>query len=99
MKPGESFRESPGGVSGASTSKPGTKRVVAVKPKPAFRPVFQVTTTKSGADVVLIHEEDPDKSNQPPRGGHEADGLSCSWWRRGRVDLPQERGIEVAVAA
>ena len=67
------------------------KRVVAIKPKPAFRPVFQVATTKAGSDVVLIHEEDPDKPNQPPRGGHEADGISCSWWRRGRVELPVQK--------
>ena len=64
------------------------KRVVAIKPKPAFRPVFQVATTKAGSDVVLIHDQDPDKPNQPPPGGHEADGISCSWWRRGRVELP-----------
>ena len=75
------------------------KKVVAIKPKPAFRPVFQVATTKAGSDVVLIHEENPDKPSQPPPGGHEANGNSCFWWRRGRVELPQEHGIEVALAA
>ena len=75
------------------------KSVVAIKPKPAFRPVFKVATTKAGSDVVLIHEEDPDKPNQPPPGGHKADGLSCSRWRRGRVELCLKHGIEVALAA
>ena len=75
------------------------KRVVAIKPKPAFRPVFQVATTTAGSDVVLIREEDPDKPNQPPRGGHEADGISCSWWRRGRVERYREHGIDVLLAA
>ena len=36
------------------------KRVVAIKPKPAFRPVFQVATTKAGSDVVLFQEECPE---------------------------------------
>ena len=36
------------------------KRIVAIKPKPAFGPVFQVATTKAGSDVVLIREEDPE---------------------------------------
>jgi site-specific DNA recombinase len=67
------------------------KRVVAIKPKPAFRPVFQVATTKAGSDVVLFQEECPEKPNQPPPGGHEADGISCSWWRRGRVELPVQK--------
>ena len=75
------------------------KRVVAIKPKPAFRPVFRVATTKAGSDVVLIREEDPDKPNQPLPHGHEADGIPCSWWRRGRVELGLKHGIEVALAA
>ncbi len=55
------------------------KRVVAIKPKPAFRPVFQVAATKARSDVVLIHEEDPDKPNQPRPHGHEVDGIPCYW--------------------
>ena len=30
------------------------KRIVAIKPKPAFRPVFQVITTKTGNGVATI---------------------------------------------
>ena len=86
-------------IDGVNIDAKDEKRVVAIKPKPAFRPVFQVATTRAGSDVVLIHEEDLDKPNQPPRGGHEADGISCSWWRRGRVELPLKHGIEVALAA
>mgnify|MGYP007027296887 CR=1 FL=1 len=57
------------------------KRIVAIKPKPAFRPVFQVATTREGSGVVLI-QQDP----QPDQ----AEGLAtpCSWWRRGRGELP-----------
>ncbi len=69
------------------------KRVVGIKPKPAFRPVFQVAATRAGSDVVLIREEDPDKPNQPPPHGHQAEGIPCSWWRRGRVELPVQKTL------
>jgi len=75
------------------------KRVVAIKPKPPFRPIFQVAATKVGSDAVLVREEDPDETNQPPPHGHEADNLTCSWWRRGRVELHLKREFQVLVAA
>jgi len=55
------------------------KRIVGIKPKPPFRPIFQVATTKEGSGVVLMKE--------PP----ESTGGSCLWWRRGRVELPVQR--------
>ena len=67
------------------------KSVVAIRPKPAFRPIFEVATTREGSGIALI--------NQTPQTRDEPEASeSCSWWRRGRVELPQERGIEVAVA-
>ena len=59
------------------------KRIVAIKPKPPFRPVFQVATTKEGSGVVLL--------NEPPEETPEA--RSCFWWRRGRVELPVQRNL------
>ena len=50
--------------------------VVAIQPKPAFRAVFQVATTREGSGVILI-KEPPDASQTAPS--------PCSWWRRGRV--------------
>ena len=35
------------------------KRVLA-KPKPAFRPVFQIATTKTGSGVVLTNDDNED---------------------------------------
>ena len=69
------------------------KRIVAIKPKAPFKPVFQVSTTREGSGVALVHEPDagPQIADQPPPGGHEADGISCSWWRRGRVELPVQK--------
>jgi site-specific DNA recombinase len=59
------------------------KRIVAIKPKPPFRPVFQVATTKEGSGVMLL--------NEPPENTPEA--RSCFWWRRGRVELPVQRNL------
>jgi hypothetical protein len=55
------------------------KSVVAIRPKPAFRPIFEVATTRAGSGIVLINETPPDPE------GPEAESV-CSWWRRGRVE-------------
>ena len=66
------------------------KSVVAIRPKPAFRPIFEVATTRAGSGIILINETPPDPE------GPEAESL-CSWWRRGRVELYRERGLAVLV--
>jgi hypothetical protein len=60
------------------------KRVVGIRPKPAFRPVFQVAMPREGSGVILIQ--------QAPQSV-EGEGLAnpCSWWRRGRVELPVQQ--------
>ena len=60
------------------------KSVVAIRPKSAFMPLFEVATTREGSGVVLISEKDlpPDASEGPEATG------PCLWWRRGRVELP-----------
>jgi len=55
------------------------KSVVAIKPKPPFRPIFQVATTREGSGVYII--------NEPPEVTPEA--RMCFWWRRGRPQAPQ----------
>ena len=62
----------------------GPKRIVALKPKPAFRPVFQVATTREGSGVELL-------TNEPPEESPEA--RPCFWWRRGRVELPVQKNL------
>ena len=59
------------------------KAIVAIQPKPAFRPLFEVATTREGSGVALINETPPDSD------GPEAS--LCSWWRRGRVELPVQK--------
>ena len=56
------------------------KSVVAIRPKPSFRPIFEVATTRAGSGIILINETPPDPE------GPEAESL-CSWWRLGRVEL------------
>jgi site-specific DNA recombinase len=55
------------------------RRIVALKPKPAFKALFQIATTKEGSRVVLYNEKTLALSES-------SDDL-CSWWRRGRVQL------------
>ena len=48
--------------------------VVAIRTKPAFRPIFEVATTRAGNGIVLIDEPPPDCESPnaiPP----------CSCWR------------------
>ena len=56
------------------------RRIVALKPKPAFKALFQIATTKEGSGIILYNEKVLASSESP-------DDL-CSWWRRGRVELP-----------
>ena len=57
------------------------KRIVAISPKPAFRPLLEIATTREGSDIVLVHDEKEDegdggmrseKPGQPPPDGQEA---------------------------
>ncbi len=57
------------------------RAIVALKPKPAFRVLFQIATTRAGSGVILYKENPPDKFPSPE------DDSPCSWWRRGRVEL------------
>ncbi len=60
------------------------KAIVAIRPKPAFRPLFEIATTRAGSGVVLI--------NQTPKTQNEPEASEpCFWWRRGRVELPVQK--------
>ena len=67
------------------------KSIVAIRPKPAFQPIFEIATTREGSDVVLVNEQPPIPDD--------AEALSpCSWWRRGRVELYLKHYLTVLVA-
>ena len=77
------------------------RRIVAIRPKPAFKPLLEIATTREGSGIVLVQEatEAAEKPNQPPPDGQEADEVLCLWWRRGRVELYRKHGIGVMLAA
>ena len=75
------------------------RRIVAIRPRPAFRPLFEIATTRAGSGIVLVSENHLENANQPPPHGHEADEDPCLWWRRGRAELYREHGLLVLVAA
>ena len=60
------------------------KAIVAIRPKPAFRPLFEIATTRLGSGVVLINQT-PQTQDEP--GASEP----CFWCRRGRVELPVQK--------
>jgi hypothetical protein len=37
------------------------KRIVAIRPRPAFRPLFEVATTRDGSRTILTNENDLEK--------------------------------------
>jgi site-specific DNA recombinase len=65
------------------------KRIVALKPKPAFKALFQIATTKEGSGIVLYNEK-------TLAAGESPDG-PCSWWRRGRLYLPDLQTTPVII--
>ena len=66
-------------------------RIVAIRPKPPFMLVFLTGTTREESLVELTQE--------PPGVAPEALTDSCSWWRRGGVELHRKRKLQVLVAA
>ena len=66
------------------------KAIAAIRPKPAFRPLFEIATTRVGSGVVLI--------NQTPQTQDEPEASEpFFWWRRGRVELGLKHGLAVLV--
>ena len=59
----------------------GSRSIVAIKPKPPFRPIFQVAATREGSGIDITKEPLDISNPEAP----------CLWWRRGRVELPVQR--------
>ena len=78
------------------------KRIVAIRPKAAFQPLFTIATTKEGSGVVLVtggtDEGDLNGAKREPQDLASETGL-CLWWRRGGVDLHLKHELAVFVAA
>ena len=75
------------------------KSIVGIRPKPAFRPLFEIATMRTGSGVHLIYSVDTEERGASSRVEDATETDLCSWWRRGRVELYREHGIEVLLAA
>ena len=62
------------------------KSVVGVRPKPSFRPLFEIATTREDSGVVLVLENEV-----PPASDEPEAPTPCSWWRRGGVEPPVQK--------
>jgi site-specific DNA recombinase len=69
----------------------GCKSVIAIKPKAPFRAVLQVASTRAGSGVSLMRKEPSQASWNGSENQH-----MCSWWRRGRVELPVQKVFQQA---
>ena len=64
-----------------------TKQISAIVPAPAFKPLLDSAVDRSpDAKCVIIG---PEEGSQTERGS--------VWWRRGRVELPVQRGFREGV--
>ena len=72
------------------------KRVVAIRPKPAFRALFEIATTRKDRGVVLVSEPGHENPSTPAPDGQGVDGFLCFWWRRGRAYLHLEHELRLA---
>ncbi len=59
------------------------KAILAIRPRSAFMPIFEVATTQEQSNVVLIRENKLPPSHQWPEATN-----PCFWWRRGGVEPP-----------
>ena len=64
------------------------KSIVAITPKPAFIPLFEVAMTRPDSGVVLMGE----KELPPVDEDQEAATSPCLWWRRGGSTSPCNTG-------
>ena len=62
------------------------KLIAAIRPQPAFQPLFEIATTCEGSNVVLIKD--------PPSAADEPGAADlCSWWSRGREPVSKSRAL------
>ena len=65
----------------------GDSVIVAIRAKPAFRPLFDIVNTREGSGVTFIESSEKDAES----------ASSCLEWRRGGVDLARKHGLEVVL--
>ena len=73
------------------------KSIVAIRAKSAFRPLFEIASTIEGSQVVLVVESELEDRESPAEADDSAT-IPCSWWRRGRVELPVQKTSQLGYA-
>ena len=64
------------------------KAIVCIRPKTAFRPLFQDSKSRKGSDVVLTLMEDTQRAESKKTPQLEDEGPLCAWASRWSVELP-----------
>ena len=72
---------------------------MAIKPKPAFKPLLEIALTRDNSNVVLVQDNTCQKGKASTSTDDATKAESGLWWRRGRVELYREHGMEVLLAA
>ena len=80
----------------------GLLRVVGIKAQLALPAIFEVAMTRAGSRVRLVKETPSDESlaeGVSTTAASVEEASRCSWWRRGRVELPvQERSAKTSTS-
>ena len=71
------------------------KSIVCIRPKTAFRPIFQDIKTRKGSGVFLTLMDDEQIAKMQKTPHLEDEGHLCAWWRRGRVELPVQKTLRL----
>jgi len=66
------------------------KSVVAIRPKPGSRPIFEVATTREGSGIALINQT-------PQTQGEPEASESCSWWEGGSLTPNADHSVAAAL--
>lgn len=71
-----------------------TRSVVGIQPKPSFYPLFRSLKQDENSKVIIFDPSQLEAKRQKltaPDGENQSGEISV-WWRRGRVELPVQRG-------
>ena len=75
------------------------KQIVAIKAKPAFKPLFQIAITREESDVAIIQDNTSEKGKASPEADDAGETIPCLWWRRGSLELPVQKNHPLSIRA
>ncbi len=75
------------------------KAVVGIQPKPAFYLLFKALKQDEDAKITFFDPNEPAPEQRKALSVETQSQEISVWWRRGRVELPQERDFSVLLLA